>query len=116
MIFLLAYLVRNNADSLGFEIRNFPGIYVPSLAHAQDLIMRTGGLKEVIREIKEGIKRLLKPLTMKYYYRFIKPKIPIPHKACSNVNLILDIQQLLPNMFANTFTLTFHNLLYMLPH
>ena len=42
---------------------------------------RIGELKEVMRGIKGGIKRLLKLLTMKYYYHcFInKPKVTIPH-------------------------------------
>ena len=42
---------------------------------------RTGGLKEVMRGINGRIKRLIKLLTMKYYYHcFItKPKVPIPH-------------------------------------
>ena len=42
---------------------------------------RKGGLKEVMRGINGGIKRLIKLLTMKYYYHcfIIKPKITIPH-------------------------------------
>ena len=42
---------------------------------------RKGGLKEVMRGINGGIKRLIKLLTMKYYYHcFINsPKVHIPH-------------------------------------
>ena len=42
---------------------------------------RKGGLKEVMRGINGGIKRLIKLLTMKYYYHCFttKPKVPIPH-------------------------------------
>ena len=42
---------------------------------------RTGGPKEVMRGINGGIKRLIKLLTMKYYYHcFINsPKVHIPH-------------------------------------
>ena len=75
-----------------------PSVSAPTLAHVdslllgiieynfiplpQDLMTRKGGLKEVMRGINGGIKRLIKLLTMKYYYHcFINsPKVHIPHK------------------------------------
>ena len=49
---------------------------------------RKGGLKEVMRGINGGIKRLIKLLTMKYYYHcFInKPKVHIPQMNWQNSN------------------------------
>ena len=50
---------------------------------------RMGGLKEVIRGIKEGLKRLLKQSSsLKYrYHCFIStPKLPIPHLFCLQFN------------------------------
>ena len=90
-------LLHNWADSFGFDVRDFPSVSAPTLAHIdswllgiieynfiplpRDLITRTGGLKEVMRGINGGIKRLIILLTMKYYYHgFINsPKVHIPH-------------------------------------
>ena len=98
-ILLLTYLMRNWADSFGFDVGDFPSVFAPTLAHVdswllgiieynfiplpQDLMTRTGGLKEVMRGINGGIKRLIKLLTMKYYYHcFInKPKAPVSHTS-----------------------------------
>ena len=90
-------LLCNWADSFGFDVGDFPSVSAPTLAHVdslflgiieynfiplpQDLMTRKGGLKEVMRGINGGIKRLIKLLTMKYYYHcFINsPKVHIPH-------------------------------------
>ena len=115
-------LLRNWADSFGFNVGDFPSVSAPTLAPVdslllgiieynfiplpQDLMTRKGGLKEVMRGINGGLKRLIKLLTMKYYYHcFINsPKIHIPHNEtyswfypyisnvkCSEVSLSLGL-------------------------
>ena len=86
---------------------DFPSVSAPTLAHVdslllgiieynfihlpQDLMTRTGGLKEVMGGINGGIKRLIKLLTMKYYYHcFINsPKVHIPHLSFGSTDYCL---------------------------
>ena len=92
-----SYCVTELIYSVLFDVGDFPSVSAPTLAHVdslllgiieynfiplpQDLMTRKGGIKEVMRGINGGIKRLIKLLTVKYYYHcFINsPKVHIPH-------------------------------------